>query len=380
MENKKTLTTNGLTVPHVIYILISLAMIGVSLYLTNHFYDTFFPKGFSSQSSLCEISTFWGCDKATTSFLGRIFNVPTSFFGIVIGVIGLLGAIFPSIEMEKTNKTIIYINALGCIGLLLFSLIKLGGLCPFCSVYYLLSFAAAYLFWKYSDLPLKPNGKILVLFSAFIIFPSIFMNNYFKTKESNQKSLSDQYVEQYKNLKDLGDPIMESQYKIHMSNDTFSESPIRISIFSDFECQFCKIVSTQIPSIINAFKQNVSIQYFFYPLDNACNKNMKGMMHKYACKAAELAACSKDKFAQIHDIIFERQEEINLDNLKLWEKEFELTNCYNNQETKDFIQQSIAAGEQYNLRSTPTIIINGKKIEGVVPTVHLKAILNSILE
>lgn len=380
MDNKRTLTTNGLTTPNLIYIIISLGMIGVSIYLTNHFYETFFPKGFGGDDSLCEISSFWGCNKATTSVLGKIWNVPTSFFGIVIGIIGLIGAIFPSVQMEKTNKLVITVNAIGCVGLFLFSIFSLGGLCPMCSIYYLLSWSAAFLFWKYSDLNLGIDFKIISIYAVLFIIPSIFMHNYFVGKQDKQVLLSGQYIEQFKGLKDLGDPTIESPFKIHMSTDSFQSAPLRVSIFSDFECPFCKIVSTQIHDIVKAFKSHINVQYFFYPLDNACNPKITGSFHKYACMAAELAACAGDYFPSVHDAIFERQEQLSRDNLKSWEKEFGLSNCFTEQKYKDQIQQTMAAAPQFNLKSTPTIIINGKKIEGTIPTVHLKAILNNILE
>jgi protein-disulfide isomerase/uncharacterized membrane protein len=380
MENNKTLTTNGLTLPHVAYIIISLAMIGVSAYLTNHFYESYFPKGFGSPDSLCDINSFWGCDKATKSIFGHIFYVPTSFFGIIIGLLGLIGAIFPSEQMEKTNKFFIFLNAIGCLVLFLFSLIALSGLCPFCTVYYLLSWVAAFLFYKYSELKCVPEVKITAFYGVLVIIPSIFMYNHFTTKEKQQQSLSTQYIEQYKNLASAGDPTIESPFKIHMSSDKFDNAPLRISIFSDFECPFCKVVSDQIHEIIEPFKDKINVQYFFYPLDNACNTKITRVFHRYACMAAELAACSGDKFPEVHDMIFARQKELSTDNLQKWEKELGLKDCFTTQTYKDQIQETLAAAEQFGLKSTPTMIINGKKIEGTIPTVHFKAILQSILD
>ncbi|MEX1098919.1 MAG: vitamin K epoxide reductase family protein, partial [Bacteriovoracaceae bacterium] len=129
--NKKTLTLNGFTIPHSVYVLISVAMVAVGIYLTKHFYLVNFPTGIGSESSLCSGDGFWGCNKATESALGHIFYVPTSFFGIVIGLLGIFGAVFPSVQMEKTNKFFIILNAIGCLGLLAFSIICLGGVCQF---------------------------------------------------------------------------------------------------------------------------------------------------------------------------------------------------------------------------------------------------------
>ena len=152
MENK-TLTNNGLTSQHVIYILLSLGMIAVSAYLTNHFYESYFPKGFGSADSLCDINSFWGCDKATKSVLGKVFNVPTSFFGIIIGLMGIIGAIFPSMNMEKTNKFFILLNAAGYSYFFsLYLLLKVYVLFVLSTIYYL----GGRLFYLLNTVMLRP--------------------------------------------------------------------------------------------------------------------------------------------------------------------------------------------------------------------------------
>lgn len=381
MSDQKTLTTNGLTTPQIINILISLGMIFVSTYLTSHFYETYFPSGLKSASdSLCSGTGFWGCNKATTSALGHIFYIPTSFFGVVIGIVGIIGAIFPSPQMEANNKLIIYANAAGCVGLLLYSIIGLGGLCQFCSIYYLLSFGAAYLYFRYSELPIKVSPMISGMFALVIILPGIYMNSYFKGKQEKQNSLSSQYVKQFQSLEDLGNPAFESPFKINKAFDNNNDAPVVISIFSDFQCPFCEVVSSQVPDILRGFEDKINIQYYFYPLDMNCNPKVKRNMHPYACKAAYLAACDTEKFAEVHDYIFEHQKELSTENLELWAKKFGLKGCFDNQKIKDYISQTMIAGDQYQLKSTPTIIINGRKIEGSIPTIHLRSIIQSLLK
>lgn len=381
MSEQKTLTTNGLTMPQTINIIISLGMIAVSTYLTSHFYETYFPSGLKSAAdSLCSGTGFWGCNKATQSALGHILYIPTSYFGIVIGIVGIIGAIFPSPQMESNNKLIIYANALGCIGLLLYSIIGLGGLCQFCSLYYLLSFGAAFLYFKYSELKISIAPVISGMFALLIILPGIYMNSYFKGKQEKQASLSSQYVTQFKNLENVGNPTFESPFKINKAFENNADAPVVISVFSDFQCPFCEVVSSQIPELLRGYEDKINIQYYFYPLDMNCNPKVKRNMHPYACKAAYLAACDTEKFHKVHDVIFERQKQLNNENLEAWEKEFGLKDCFNNEKIKDLIQQTMNAGNQFNLKSTPTIIINGRKIEGSIPTVHLRSIIQSLIK
>lgn len=378
--SEKRLTINGLTIPHLIYFLLSAGMIGVSIYMTAHFYETYFPQGLGKTSTLCDISQFWGCDKTTLSPFGHLFYVPTAFFGVIIGAIGILGAIFASEDTERTNKFFITLNAIGCLFLFIYSFVALGGLCLMCTVYYVLSWAALFMFYKYSDAKPIPAVKPTAIYALMVIVPSIFMYNKFITNLEQQKSLSKQYVEQYEKLAVKGDPLVESEYKIYMSTDTFASAPIRISVFSDFQCPFCKVVSDQMHELAQAYDGKINIQYFFYPLDQLCNPKINRPFHQFACKAAYIAACDPVKFAKVHDEIFANQQLLSDEQLQKWEKQFGLEGCLQNDQNREIVVSHIGHADQYNLKSTPTIIVNGKKIEGTIKTPHFKAILDSLLQ
>ncbi|MCO4755983.1 MAG: thioredoxin domain-containing protein, partial [Bacteriovoracaceae bacterium] len=319
--DKRRLTDDFKT-PHIIYLAVSLLMVVVSIYLTKHFYNIHFPSGFGGEDALCKGTGFWGCNKATQSALGHFFFVPTSLFGIIIGLLGLIGAFWNNSEVEKTNKFFVLLNALGCLGLLGYSLIALGGLCQFCTVYYVLSFIAAFLFLKHSSLKPIPSLKVTAVYGVLLIIPALLMRNYFVDQSKKQNSLSGQYIQQYKNLPNKGEPNFISPYKINEATEQWNDAPVRIAVFSDFQCPFCQKVAEQIPQVIQGLEDKINVSYYFYPLDNACNPKITRSFHQYACKAAYLAACDVDKFEEVHDVIFERQRELSYENLDKWAQEF----------------------------------------------------------
>lgn len=381
MNNKKSLTLNGLIPINFLYLLLSIAMIFVGAYLTGHFFDTMYPSGISGSASLCNINDFWACDQATQSTFGVIAGMPTSIFGIIMGIIGVITSLAASKNLEKATKTALLINLIACLGLFLYSLLFLKSLCPMCTAYYILSALCYFLFHKYSHLGFGIDLKIGSFFFILIIVPLVGMNFYLSKKDAQKISLTQSYVTQFNNLKEYGDPDQESEFKVYATNTNFKDSPIRITIFSDFQCPYCKAVAEQMPELIKEFKGKISIQYMFYPLDPSCNAKMKGGGHTYACQAAYLAACDVEKFATVHDHIFHNQEKISSSELNRWAKEFNLTqSCFSDKNVQNKIQQTLNAGEKYNLQSTPTIIINGKKLEGLIPTVHLKSILRSLIK
>lgn len=379
MEQKKGLTLNGMTGINFLYIINAVLMIGVSIYLTTHFYDTLYPTQLGGAGSLCNISNFFNCDAATYSKLSNIAGVPISFFGIIVGALFIFSALMPSENLEKTASAVAKYNFIGCLILFIFSLGALGSLCPFCTVYYVLSGIAFLLFWKFGKNSWLPEMKSTIAWGVVLLIGSVMMYQTTASKEDVKSKLNSSIVDQYNKLALIGDPD-ESPYKIHMSTKTFAEAPIRISVFSDFECPFCKVVAEQIPELIRRYKDKINVQYFFYPLDAKCNSNVKGRFHENACDAAMLAACDEKKFVEVHDEIFAKQEELRNGALSKIVEKFNLQGCLEKEENKNKVIQTIIAGEKFNLKSTPTIILNGKKIEGTIPSGQFFAIFEDILK
>lgn len=379
MEQKKGLTLQGLSGLNFLFILNAAAMIIVSIYLTSHFYEVLYPTKLGGASTLCNLSNFFNCDAATYSKISNIAGIPISFFGIIVGLLFLFTSLMPSPALEKTSSAVSKYNLIGCIALFIFSLVSLGSLCPFCTLYYVLSGVAAFLLWKHGVNSWTPDVKVSALWGVLLVGGSFLMYQTTQGKEAYSSKMSASVVEQYKKLPSMGEPDIESPYKIHMSTEKFSDAPIRITVFSDFQCPFCKIVAEQMPELVRRYPKQVSIQYIFYPLDSKCNSSVTSRMHPHACDAAALAACDEKKFLSVHDAIFANQDKLASGALSEIAKDHGLTGCLENEAIKNKVIEGINQGTKYNLKSTPTIIVNGKKIEGTIPNRQFFAIFDSIL-
>ena len=379
MEQRKSLTLNGLSGMNFLFIINAAAMIGVSIYLSTHFYQTLYPTQLNAGDSLCNLSSFFNCDAATYSSVSNLAGIPIAFFGIIIGIFFLITSLMPSENMERTASALSKYNFIGCVGLFIFSLVSLGSLCPFCTLYYILSGIAFFLLWKKGIDTWIPDVKVLAAFGVVAIIGGFFMYTTTKDKEDVKGKLNVSVVEQFRKLADLGNPDIESPFKIHMSTEKFADAPIRITVFSDFQCPFCKVVSNQMPDLIRRYGDKINIQYMFYPLDAKCNSNIKGRFHEYACDAAYLAACDVKKFHTVHDDIFANQEKLESGVLPELAKKHGLAGCFDNAGLKNQVIQAINQGTKFNLKSTPTIIVNGKKIEGTIPSNQFFAIFEDIL-
>ncbi len=378
--DKQGLTLSGITLPHALLVLAAITMVGTSIYLTDHFYTTLYPTSLGEAKGLCDISSFWNCDVATTSKASNVAGVPISFFGVVVGLVLLAASIFKSPENDRTAAAVAKWNFLGCVALFVFSLVALGSLCPMCSLYYVVSTLAAFLFWRHGDRQWLPDPRRAAIWAVVVIVGGFFFHRHTSSKAQAQDSLSAQVVGQYRALAEYGDPDTESPFKIHAATPSFADAPIRVSVFSDFQCPFCQRVADQLHPLVRKYADKINVQYLFYPLDSACNPNVKSAMHEYACRAAMLAACDPAKFVAVHDDIFAAQEGLNLDVLKGIADKHGLSECFNTQATRDAVLTSINQATKYNLRSTPTLIINGRKIEGSVPNPQLEAIFQDLLK
>lgn len=359
---------------NIFILLLSVLMIGFSLYLTQHYFDLKFPNGLEGKS-LCNISSFFNCDKTTLSTASNIIGVPISVYGAIIGVLALVGMIFKNEDYERTVYFALAVNFLGCVVLFLYSFFILKGLCPFCTLYYIASGLLLLLFFKKSE-TLKPAWGYIAVFAVITIGLSTVVKMNIDSKIKNQSEISADTIKQFYSLADLGMPKINSVYKIASA----ANAPIKMVIFSDFECPACRALSEQVPLIAARYEGKIDIQYFYYPLDSSCNPSIDRPMHQYACKAAYIASCMPPAdFAKVHDEIFQNQDNFESGYLDKYIKNNKLEACVADPKTKEKVVTLIKEANPFNIRSTPSYLINGVKIEGALPADQIFAIMDEIL-
>jgi protein-disulfide isomerase/uncharacterized membrane protein len=371
---KKSIYENSSINTTILLFLLSACMIGFSIYLTGHYFDLRFPTGLES-GSLCNLNSFFNCDKTTLSPLSNIAGIPISIFGIIIGALVMLGLAIKNEKFEKTIHFTLLVNMIGCVILFLYSLIGLGGLCPFCTLYYIASGLTLWMFYKKSE-SYMPDLGYLAGFLVVVLIAGFLTKSNVDKKIANLNSVANDLIKQYYALPNLGQPTPGSEFKIVSATN----APIKMQIFSDFECPACKALSELMPQIISRYGGKIDIEYFFYPLDHNCNPSMQRPMHQQACRAAYFSACMpREKFGVIHDEIFANQEKIAA-YLDGEIKSNQVEKCVADPSTKAKVVALINAATPFNVRSTPSFLLNGVKIEGVLPSEQLFAIMDEILK
>ena len=164
-----------------------------------------------------------------------------------------------------------------------------------------------------------------------------------------------------------------------------ANAPVTVVIFSDFQCPMCKqeadVVHKQISA---AFPDKVRVYFRDFPLEQ---------LHNWARPAALAGRCvfklNPAAFWDYHDWIYENQNYIGLDNLNSKIQEFAtaknldgmlLSRCIESKATAPEVNASVAVGTSLALNATPTIFINGRKLEGAVPWETVQAIIKAELD
>ncbi|MDD0851471.1 vitamin K epoxide reductase family protein [Halobacteriovorax sp. GB3] len=380
MITSKSLFRGSSVSIHALLMLLAASMIGVSIYLTNHYFAVKFPTGLAGSATLCDINSFFNCDTATNSPLSNIAGVPISVFGMLMGIFTFMGFVFKTDEMEGTIYQVLLLNLVGCVVLFLYSLIALGSLCPFCTLYYILSAAVFFIFFKYSNVRLIGPIPASSFAVVTLVVAGGFWFNISNKLERNDKVVAS-VISQFKALPNLGSLKEESPFRIASSSEKFEDAPIQITMFSDYQCPACKMLSEQAPKIAKKYQGKINIQYVFYPLDMDCNPSINRPMHPLACRAAYLTVCAgPEKFVKVHDDIFHNQASMDVDWINNYAKKEGVLDCLKKEETKKAVMDLIAQSNPFNVRSTPTMLINGVKIEGVLPLNQLYGILDDIVK
>jgi protein-disulfide isomerase len=164
-----------------------------------------------------------------------------------------------------------------------------------------------------------------------------------------------------------------------------ADAPVTVVIFSDFQCPMCKqeadVIHKQISTV---FPDKVRVYFRDFPLEQ---------LHNWARPAALAGRCvyklNPASFWDYHDWIYENQNYIGLDNLNSKIQEFAtaknldgmlLSRCIESKSTAPEVNASVAVGTSLGLNATPTLFINGRKLEGAVPWETVQAIIKAELD
>jgi len=396
MEKSATRTVDRVRVPRILNFFSGIGMMAASILTIQHFFLANYPKSIF-EGSFCDISAFFNCDSSAFSSISQLMGIPLGFFGLIVGALVALGSLFPSESFERTNTFIALLNGFGVIGLILYSVLAMKSLCLLCTGYYLFALLNLVLFWRYGTSRgqglsryFRPSLKMLVTFACITALGAYGMILYHDAKQDAQSGVITQIVKQFYELPVVGNPSFISPYWTARSTDNFEDAPIRIVEYVDFLCSDCLYSTQQLNKLKDEFLGKVNIAFQFFPLDEKCNSVVDKNLHPGACELSYIAAYDPANFLAIHDEIFAN---FNAARSPEWRQElamkYGVEEALNDPYTHDLIQRIMNTGTEYEktserfdsgIRSTPTMIINGRMVIGTLPYEQMRAIFQALVE
>ncbi len=145
-----------------------------------------------------------------------------------------------------------------------------------------------------------------------------------------------------------------------------SSSTVVLMEYSDFQCPACRSYYPVLRQIMQEFGDRITFVYRHFPLTSI------HMNAEFAARAAE-AAGKQGKFWEMHDLLFEKQnewatvaniEEMFVSYAKLLElNEEQFKTDWKGSEVKNFVSAERVHALKSGLQGTPSFILNGVQIE-----------------
>jgi protein-disulfide isomerase len=160
------------------------------------------------------------------------------------------------------------------------------------------------------------------------------------------------------------------------------DAKVTVVEFSDFLCPFCAKASRYIKLAESGTPDTARFVFRHFPLDKSCNGKIRSNLHPGACLLAEGAVCAfeQDKFWEYHDIAFETKGSISRSVVvdtasKIGLDLPEFKRCLDSGRGLKVVSEDIAAAYKAGVKSTPTLLINGRRLRGVPKPWMLNEIL-----
>ena len=343
--------------------------------------------GDSSYTSFCNVNSSINCDAVLGSQFGMLFGVPISLWALAKdAAIAALVAFRGRPGSPARLQSALALAFLGA-GTLVFTLYMalvatatIGAFCLLCAAMYVLSPVITILAWRIAEGRLGAAGPLItpgralagggaiaaglgiVAAAQFNVLPGTGPLSIADVRERDPE-----FFLWYSEKERVG-PLPNAR---HAKGP--ADAPVTIVEFSDFECTFCAKAFRDLRDLERQYPGQTRVVFHHYPLDSACNPHVTGRMHDAACLAAIAAECAAraGEFWRYHDRLFDAEGNLERPALIAMATDLgidsgEFVACLDDPTNRDLILADAAAGAELGVQSTPTLIINGRSVEGAL--------------
>ncbi|HTN51764.1 MAG TPA: thioredoxin domain-containing protein [Anaeromyxobacter sp.] len=151
------------------------------------------------------------------------------------------------------------------------------------------------------------------------------------------------------------------------------KAPVTIVLFSDFQCPFCARVEPTLAELQKSYGDKVRIVWKHQPLP----------FHPNALPAAEAAEAAREqgKFWEMHDRMFQNQQELSDEAYRRWAKELGLDlrrfdEARQSPRLRARVEEDQKLGSSVGANGTPTLFVNGEMVVGAQPADAFKQVID----
>src|SRR5215208_217817 len=142
------------------------------------------------------------------------------------------------------------------------------------------------------------------------------------------------------------------------------EAPVTLVKYGDYECPYCGEANPVIKELQERVGEQVRFVFRHFPLDSAHPRARR------AAQAAE-AAASQGRFWEMHDLLYENQDELGEEDLMRYAAELGLDlrrfgEDLANDDHAWRIEEDRLGGDRAGVRGTPTFFVNGVRYTGTI--------------
>ena len=136
------------------------------------------------------------------------------------------------------------------------------------------------------------------------------------------------------------------------------DAPVTVVEYSDYQCPFCaRNYRDVMPKLQEEYIDTGKLKFVM-------RENPIASLHKNATNASIAALCAgdQDKYWEMHDMLFENQKELDVDNLKSFAGAIGLdtasfNECLDSKETEGQVRKDMASSAKLGMRGTPGFFI-----------------------
>ncbi len=351
--------------------------------------------GAAVDSAFCNINSYISCDTVALSPYSMLFGIPLAalamaFYSVflIIAVLAYFAETDKKSDRVKNLATWLFILSVFGLPITIYyaiiSLIVLKSLCLSCLAIYVLHLVLLVLAFKIrknsrrleptNNLPLFSFGSATLIVMAIVLglnllAPKVLTSSLRSGPQMDESTLS-LYVAQH-----LNNP----QHTFSAEKAAVigpADAKVTIVAFSDYQCPYCKLASNVIPAVTRAYGDKVRIIYKDYPLSSECNPGMTHAGHPHACQSAKVAKCALenlgiDGYQKLSKSLYDKQDKLGPDTIKALAidaglSEAQISGCLTSLAIHEAIVSDVNEGAAAGVESTPSIYVNGRRLESAV--------------